>query len=147
MRKSSVPGAITAYPRQLESLIRLAEARAKVRLSDAVSTDDVDEANRLWKEALKLSAINPRTGTIDVDILTTGVSTTARKRLEEMCDSLKRIINIEKVKNPNIRMKVLLDKWRSTSDQPITNQQFNETIRALQDDEFLIRTGDIIRVQ
>lgn len=39
-------GQVSAYPRQLESLIRLAEACAKIRLSDVVQTDDVEEAYR-----------------------------------------------------------------------------------------------------
>lgn len=39
-------GQISAYPRQLESLIRLAEAHAKVRLSDKVEEKDVEEAKR-----------------------------------------------------------------------------------------------------
>ena len=47
MRKvGSGKGQISAYPRQLESLIRLAEAHAKVRLSDKVEESDVDEAKR-----------------------------------------------------------------------------------------------------
>lgn len=39
-------GKISAYPRQLESLIRLSEAHAKVRLSPFVELIDVDEAWR-----------------------------------------------------------------------------------------------------
>lgn len=47
MRKvGSGRGQISAYPRQLESLIRLAEAHAKVRFSETVTVDDVDEAWR-----------------------------------------------------------------------------------------------------
>jgi DNA replication licensing factor MCM4 len=39
-------GQISAYPRQLESLIRLAEANAKIRLSSTVEVSDVEEAYR-----------------------------------------------------------------------------------------------------
>lgn len=47
MRKvGSSRGAVSAYPRQLESLIRLAEAHAKMRFSSVVETVDVEEAKR-----------------------------------------------------------------------------------------------------
>lgn len=47
MRKiGSGRGQISAYPRQLESLIRLSEAHAKVRFSQTVEIDDVEEAYR-----------------------------------------------------------------------------------------------------
>lgn len=45
-RVGSGRGQITAYPRQLESLIRLAEAHAKVRFSLLVEVEDVEEAWR-----------------------------------------------------------------------------------------------------
>ncbi|CEF69260.1 DNA replication licensing factor MCM4 [Strongyloides ratti] len=76
MRKvGSSVGQITAYPRQLESLIRLSEAHAKMRLSSLVTVDDVQSAYSLYREALKQSAVDPATGKIDVAILTTGKST------------------------------------------------------------------------
>lgn len=47
MRKiGSGRGQISAYPRQLESLIRLSEAHAKVRFSEVVELEDVEEAWR-----------------------------------------------------------------------------------------------------
>ena len=107
MRKvGSSRGAVSAYPRQLESLIRLAEAHAKMRFSFVVETVDVEEAkrcgarwapggwfafpvcglgpgrypcarflcdHRLHREALKQAATDPKTGIIDIGILTTGV--------------------------------------------------------------------------
>lgn len=73
MRKvGSSRGMVSAYPRQLESLIRLAEAHAKVRFSNKVEAIDVEEAKRLHREALKQSATDPRTGIVDISILTTG---------------------------------------------------------------------------
>ena len=76
MRKgggSGSKGGVTAYPRQLESLIRLSEAHAKTRLSSRVERSDVREAMRLYREALKQSATDPRTGIVDISILTTGI--------------------------------------------------------------------------
>ena len=47
MRKiGSGRGQVSAYPRQLESLIRLAEAHSRMRLSDTVEVADVEEAMR-----------------------------------------------------------------------------------------------------
>jgi DNA replication licensing factor MCM4 len=43
---------ITATPRQLESLIRIAESIARMRLSDRVEKSDIDEAVRLIKTAM-----------------------------------------------------------------------------------------------
>merc|ERR550519_1107413 len=63
MRKTgSGRGQVSAYPRQLESLIRLSEAHAKVRLSSVVEQIDVDEAYRLYREALKQAAVDPSSG-------------------------------------------------------------------------------------
>merc|ERR1719427_1876659 len=70
-------GQVTAYPRQLESLIRLSEAHARMRFSNLVELEDVEEAARLHREALKQSATDPLTGRVDVTILTTGQSSSA----------------------------------------------------------------------
>lgn len=43
---------ITATPRQLESMIRIAESLAKMRLSDFVERRDVEESVRLIKTAM-----------------------------------------------------------------------------------------------
>ena len=87
MRKiGSNRGQITAYPRQLESLIRLAEAHAKMRFKNVVELDDVEEARRLHREALKQSAIDPSSGKIDISILTTGFSM-ANRNFRMNCDN------------------------------------------------------------
>lgn len=65
---------ITATPRQLESLIRISEALARMRLSKKVEIVDVEEAVRLIRTAMQQSATDPKTGEIDMDIITTGVS-------------------------------------------------------------------------
>lgn len=51
---------------------RIAEAHAKIRLSNIVEDRDIQEALRLYQEAIKQSATDPRTGIVDISILTTG---------------------------------------------------------------------------
>ena len=47
MRKvGSGRGQVSAYPRQLESLIRLSEAHARMRYCDTVELADVEESKR-----------------------------------------------------------------------------------------------------
>lgn len=85
-------GRISAYPRQLESLIRLSEAHAKIRLSNLVEVADVEEAWRLHKEAMKQAATDPATGKIDVSILTTGESASGRKRKQDIAEAVKSLL-------------------------------------------------------
>jgi DNA replication licensing factor MCM4 len=80
-----------ATPRQLESLIRLAEALAKLELSERVTADHVREAYRLVKVALLTAATDPRTGRIDMGMLSTGFSESARNlrvRIQEALESV-----------------------------------------------------------
>uniref|UniRef100_A0A674F2C8 DNA replication licensing factor MCM4 n=1 Tax=Salmo trutta TaxID=8032 RepID=A0A674F2C8_SALTR len=146
MRKiGSGRGMVSAYPRQLESLIRLAEAHAKVRFSDKVETIDVEEAKRLHREALKQSATDPRTGFVDISILTTGMSATARKRKEEVTQALKKMIQ-SKGKTPAMKYQQLFDDLRGQSEAAITKDMFEEALRALADEDYLTVTGKTVRL-
>lgn len=116
MRKvGSGKGQISAYPRQLESLIRLAEALAKVRLSQTVTVDDVDEAWRLHREALKQSATDPLSGKIDVGILTTGISSAARLRKAKLVKALTDLIK-SKGEVPTLNYQKLFGEIKESSD-------------------------------
>ena len=57
---------IIATTRQLESLIRFSEAHARFRMrfSEFVELKDVKESSRLMREAIRTSAMDPRTGKI-----------------------------------------------------------------------------------
>jgi DNA replication licensing factor MCM4 len=78
---------ITATTRQLESMIRLSEAHAKMRLSEEVTIDDVHEAVRLIRSAIKESATDPVTGRIDMDLLG-GISNSERRRKGDMKNAI-----------------------------------------------------------
>lgn len=107
-------GQISAYPRQLESLIRLSEAHAKVRLSHTVDMQDVEEAWRLHREALKQSATDPLSGKIDVGILTTGLSSAARKKKADLVVSIKENLK-KKGKVPTVSYQKLFLEIKETS--------------------------------
>ncbi|KAJ2779566.1 MCM DNA helicase complex subunit [Coemansia interrupta] len=79
---SAPSGRVTATARQLESMIRMSEAHAKMRLSAAVEASDVHEASRLMRDALRESATDPRTGLIDLDLLNTGFAASDRRQLD-----------------------------------------------------------------
>ncbi|XP_006455012.1 hypothetical protein AGABI2DRAFT_40860, partial [Agaricus bisporus var. bisporus H97] len=87
---------ITATTRQLESLIRLSEAHARMRFSSFVEEGDVIEAYRLMREAIKTSAMDPRTGKIDMALLTTGTSSGTRKVKEDLRRALVGLLDEEK---------------------------------------------------
>jgi DNA replication licensing factor MCM4 len=98
MRRLGAAGAMTgkkvisATPRQLESLIRLSEAHARMRLATTVEPSDVDEALRLMKVAMQQAATDPRTGTIDMDKILTGFSASDRRQRQLLADALRGIL-------------------------------------------------------
>ncbi|XP_065915389.1 DNA replication licensing factor mcm4-like [Dysidea avara] len=138
-------GAVTAFPRQLESLIRLAEAHAKMRLSQSVDVVDVEEAKRLHREALKQAATDPRTGIIDISILTTGVSSSERMRRQALAKEIQKLLQ-GKAGGTGLKRDALFEQIRSQSQVGVTQQQFDEALRILQDDDFLTVSGQTIRI-
>ncbi|KAJ3092183.1 hypothetical protein HK102_010002 [Quaeritorhiza haematococci] len=82
---------ISATTRQLESMIRLAEAHAKMRFSPIVETSDVEEANRLIQVAIQRAAIDPRTGRFDLDLINTGIGSRDRTDDSEYRGELKKM--------------------------------------------------------
>ncbi|XP_014681589.1 PREDICTED: DNA replication licensing factor mcm4-A-like [Priapulus caudatus] len=145
MRKiGSGRGQISAYPRQLESLIRLSEAHARMRLSDVVEIEDVNEARRLHREAMKQSATDPATGKIDISILTTGMSSAARKRKVEIAQALRQLVQ-KKGKVATLNKEKIFQELREGSDMPVTRLMYDDGLRDLEDSDFLLVTGDLIR--
>ncbi|UCG00407.1 MAG: hypothetical protein JSW11_12250 [Candidatus Heimdallarchaeota archaeon] len=76
------PIAIT--PRQLESLVRLAEARAKMRLSNEVTYDDASGAVNLMNATLEKLAKDTETGKLDIDKYASGISARSRRQLDRI---------------------------------------------------------------
>ena len=83
---------ISATPRQLESLVRTSEALAKMRFSSVVTREDAKEALRLLKVATQAAATDPRTGRIDMDMISTGRTSVSRESEERLYDDIKEFL-------------------------------------------------------
>lgn len=83
---------ISATPRQIESLIRISEARAKMRLSQSVTKEDVLFAFDLIRSAMNQSAIDPASGLIDMNLLSTGYSSVSKERVKGISTILDKLI-------------------------------------------------------
>lgn len=135
---------ITATPRQLESMIRLSEAIAKMRLSPLVEKRDVDEAVRLIKNALQQAATDPTTGEINMDIITTGQTKTSAERLKVICEFIKNIRRDfqDRVQMHGVKYGNLLDFLNSKAregafgdrDGVVTENEFRDALRNLEEE-------------
>ena len=145
-RVGSGKGLITAYPRQLESLIRLSEAHARVRLSHTVEIMDVEEARRIHREAIKQSATDPASGKIDISILTTGLSSSNRKRKAELAQALRRLLSTmgeeSQSDHQQFSFQDVYSQLKLGSNVMITKEMFEDALRDLQDDNFLMLYGN-----
>jgi len=85
--QKSVP--ITA--RYLEAIVRLAEASAKVRLSDTVEIQDAERAIRLLQFSLREIGVDPETGQFDIDIIATGTPKSKADKIKTVRRIIKEI--------------------------------------------------------
>ncbi|ORY15968.1 DNA replication licensing factor mcm4 [Clohesyomyces aquaticus] len=121
---------ITATTRQLESMIRLAEAHAKMRLSEVVTADDVLEAVRLIKSALKQAATDSRTGLIDMSLLTEGTSAGERRRKEDLKRAVLASLDEMASAGQSVRLNELVKTVREGASEQVENAEFLEVLRS-----------------
>ncbi|XP_075493122.1 DNA replication licensing factor MCM4-like [Primulina tabacum] len=149
-RRGNFPGSskkvITATPRQLESLIRLSEALARIRFSEWVEKCDVTEAIRLLEVAMQQSATDHSTGTIDMDLITTGVSASERMRRENLASTTRNII-MEKLQlgGPSTRMLELLEELKKQSPGEVHLNDLRNALATLSTEGFVAVHGDSVK--
>jgi replicative DNA helicase Mcm len=86
------PVAITA--RQLESLVRISEARARVALRSEVTAADADAAIAIMKRSLEEVGIDMSSYKVDIDLIMTGRPKSIRDRLHIVLSTL---MDMEKI--------------------------------------------------
>jgi DNA replication licensing factor MCM4 len=133
---------ITATTRQLESMIRLAEAHAKMRLSETVTADDVKEAVRLIKSALKQAATDSRTGLIDMSLLTEGTSASERRRKQDLKNEITTLLDEMTRQGQSARYSEVVKRMGEQSSVTIDAPEFAEAVRALEQEGAIMVVGE-----
>jgi replicative DNA helicase Mcm len=83
------PVPVTA--RQLEALVRLAEASARIRLSNSIELGDAERVIHIVDACLRQIAYDARTGTFDIDKIVTGISKEKRDIIRVIKDAIRDI--------------------------------------------------------
>ena len=119
MREASesegTPIAITA--RQLESLVRIAEARARAALRTEILAEDAEATIAIMRRSLEEVGIDLSSGKFDIDILMTGKPKSLRDKLRAILSAL---AELEK-ETGIVEKSALLERLRSEFD--ISNEE------------------------
>ncbi|MBN1502632.1 minichromosome maintenance protein MCM [Candidatus Woesearchaeota archaeon] len=135
---SSEEGDIRSIPisaRQLEALVRLAEASAKARLAPKVTKRDAKRAIELLHFCLSKIGLDPETGKFDIDRISTGVTASERSHISIIREI---ISNLEEKVGKIIPLE---DIFVETSEKGINEDKVIEVIDRLK------RAGDIYEPQ
>ena len=148
MRRLGLSGGrkvVTATPRQLESLIRISEALARMRLSKTVEKQDSTEALRLMRVAMQSAAIDPRTGLIDMDKILTGHSAADRKQRSDIAEGIADILQGMPGRKARLSEIVLKLKELNASIE-ISMQEVRDSALLLAEQDRAIVKGDLVQL-
>jgi replicative DNA helicase Mcm len=81
--------AVPVTARQLEALVRLAEASARIRLSNTIEVGDAERVIHIVDACLRQVAYDAKTGTFDIDKVTTGISKEKRDIVRVIKDAIR----------------------------------------------------------
>lgn len=123
-----------------------------MRLSDTVEKRDVDEAVRLIKTAMQQSATDPKTGEINMDIITTGMSSTSQDKIEKLCEFIKNLqrehrnkVNAQGLKYYNL-FEFLNSKASQNAiegiDKQVSEIEFRDALRQLEEANIISLFGN-----
>ena len=133
--RASVTGegakSIPISARQLEGLVRLSEASARLRLSDKVTKTDAKKAIELMDYCLRQIAFDEQTGTFDIDRWATDTPASSRNKLHIIMELVK---DLEVKLGKTIAMEELI---KAAEEKDIPEGETEEIIQKLK------RAGDI----
>ena len=116
--------------RQLEALIRLSEASAKVRLSKKVKKEDSKRAIDLMKYYLMQVGYDYETKTFDIDRIATGISSSQRGRIILVREALSRL-------ESRMGKLIPIEELQKELQEKLSKEDLDDSIQKLK------QTGDI----
>jgi len=134
MRSSASDSGVKSIPisaRQLEGLVRLSEAYAKLRLSKEVTKDDAKHAVEMMDYCLRQIAFDEETGKIDIDRIATSMPASQRNKIIIVKEI---IVDLE---NKLGRTIPLDDVVKAAIDKGLTESEVEELVQKLK------RSGDV----
>jgi DNA replication licensing factor MCM4 len=142
IRSSNGRNTISATPRQLESIIRLSEARARLRFSEFIENEDVEEAIRLIKVATQQAATDPITGLIDMDMIITGITSSSRAKLVDLIDCIKNVLReYAETARKGVRFSSLSDEVKKVvsgmEEFTFSDFEFRDALRLLEEENYI----------
>ncbi|MBS3176847.1 minichromosome maintenance protein MCM, partial [Candidatus Woesearchaeota archaeon] len=130
----SQEGGMKAIPisaRQLEGMIRLCEASARLRMSEKATRIDAERAIALLEYCLRQVAMDQETGTIDIDRIGSSMTSSQRNKVH----IVKEIINeVESQLGKTIPVEEIL---KFTTEKGVTEEEVDEVLQKLK------KAGDI----
>ncbi|CAJ0958285.1 unnamed protein product, partial [Mesorhabditis belari] len=100
------------------------------------------KAEKLHREALRQSAVDPTTGRVDVGILDAGISSKTRKLVTKIAEGI--TAYLQKGAAQNLNVKNLFTTMHQT-DRSLNRNLFDKAITELVKKEMIVRTGERIR--
>ncbi|MBS7258636.1 MULTISPECIES: minichromosome maintenance protein MCM [Methanobrevibacter] len=111
-------GAVPITARQLEAIIRLSEASAKIKLKETVEREDAEKAVRLQMACLKEVGVDPETGEIDSDIVSGGTPKSDRDKIKLVTEEIKQLEEEYNGEAPlNVILSNMSDKYGVSEDK------------------------------
>ncbi|HJJ26793.1 MAG TPA: minichromosome maintenance protein MCM [Methanocorpusculum sp.] len=117
---SDKPVPVTA--RQLEALVRLAEASARVRLADEVSMEDAARVIKIVDACLRQVAYDPKSGNLDIDKIASSTTKAGRTLRRDLKAAIKELAD------PDGRGAKIDDVYRQLTGMNYTKEEIERTI-------------------
>merc|ERR1712127_813653 len=95
--------------------------------------------------ATQTAAVDPKTGRIDMDLLTTGRSAGDRERMEQMFESIKALL--EKTRGGQSTVKALQTAFNEQSQEQLGQREFGELIDQLITEDYVVSYRGKIRLR